>query len=170
MAVVAASKAILGQFLSSTRVVRIPNYVLLLGLAVTFGANISPAQARRLTAIWDPAEGWNVLSSSKRGATGYLKNPDKDTRKIDYNSTDSATLATQQQGYATIVWYMANKKPINFASPPSKWSQKATLKWINSSAGSALIEKLKFIGDSHHTRYPDIYDSITFYFPAHSLR
>jgi hypothetical protein len=166
-----ASKSILEKFPSFIRAFRAPEYVILLGLAAGLGVNISPAEAsKRLTAIWDPSEGWGVMSNSSKHGMHYLKGSGGDTRKIDYNSTDSATLGTQQKGYATLVWYMANKRPMRFAPAPSKWSQKATLEWIDSSVGRTLIEKLKVIGDSHHTKYPDIYDSIGSYFPDHTIR
>ena len=170
-AVAVASKAILEKLPSFIRAFIVREYVILLGLAAGLGVNISPAEAsKRLTAIWDPSEGWGVMSNSSKHGMHYLKGSGGDTTKIDYNSTDSATLATEQKGYATLVWYMENKKPMKFVPPPSKWSQKATLEWINSSIGRTLIEKLKVIGDSHHTKYPDIYDSIGSYFPDHTIR
>ena len=163
VAVFVASKAIIDNLPSFIRAFAIPIYCILIVLPAGLGVSISPAEAgKRLTALWIPDEGWTIMSSSSRGKTKFLK-------KIDYNSTDSATLASQQQGYATIVWYMANKRPIVFASSPSKWSKEATLKWIKTSDGRALIEKFRLLGDSHHAIYPDIYDSLESYFPTQTI-
>ena len=163
VAVFVTGKAIVDNLLSFIRAFGIPIYCISIVLAAGLGVSISPAEAgKRLTAVWDPDEGWTIISSSSRGKTKYL-------RKIVYNSTDSATLATQQKGYATLVWYMANKRPIIFASSPSKWSKGATLKWIKTSDGRALIEKFRILGDSHHTIYPDIYDSLESYFPTQTI-
>ncbi len=137
VAVFVAGKAIVDNLPSFIRAFGIPIYCISLVLAADLGVSITPAEAgKRLTAVWDPDEGWTIISSSSRGTTKY-------PRKIDYNSTDSATLATQQKGYATLVWYMANKRPIKFASSPSKWSKEATLKWIRTSHGRALIETFR---------------------------
>jgi hypothetical protein len=144
----------------ATRKIRCINLFI---VASVLAMDILPAEAKRLTALWDPDYGWTTLSSSAKGNTRYLKS------NIDYNSTDSAILATQQKGYCTLVWYMANKRPIDFAPAPSKWSQKSTLQWINSSDGHACIEKLRVVGDSHHTTFPDIYESLGSYFPGHTI-
>lgn len=164
VAVVVVGNSIVDNLLSVIRAFVISIYCIPLGLAIGLAVSISPADAsKRLTALWDPNEGWIIISNSTRGKTEYL-------RKIDYNSTDSATLATQQKGYGTLVWYVANKRPIVFASSPSKWSKEATLKWIKTSNGRTLIEKLRVVGDSHHTIYPAIYDSLESYFPMQTIR
>lgn len=163
VAVFVAGKVIVDNLLSFIRAFGIPIYCIPIVWAAGLGVSISPAEAgKRLTALWVPDEGWTIISSSSRGKTKYLK-------KIDYNSTDSATLATQQKGYATIIWYMANKRTIIFAHSPSKWSKEATLKWIKTSDGRALVERFRLLGDSHHAIYPDIYDSLGYYFPTQTI-
>lgn len=164
MAAFVAGKGVVDSLLSFIRAFGVPIYCISFVLAAGLvGVGIAPAEAgKRLTSVWDPDEGWTIISSSSRGKTKYL-------RKIDYNSTDSATLATQQKGYATLVWYMANKRRISFASSPSKWSKEATLKWIKTSDGHALIERFRTIGDSHHTIYPKIYGSLESYFPTETI-